>query len=106
FTGWTGTHTLNGVFIAKGPNIFHGVKLEKTNILDLTPTILKIYGIPVPEDMDGTPINDIFIDEFKERKIPVQEAKIEQPEEHDEKGLTEDEKSLIEERLRALGYIS
>jgi predicted AlkP superfamily phosphohydrolase/phosphomutase len=106
FTGWTGTHTLNGVFIAKGPNIFHGEKLEKTNILDLTPTILKIYGIPVPEDMDGTPINDIFIDEFKQRKILVQEDKIEQPEEHDEKGLTEDEKSLIEERLRALGYIS
>jgi predicted AlkP superfamily phosphohydrolase/phosphomutase len=107
FTGWTGTHTLNGVFMVKGPNIMSGVNLKKSSIMDLVPTILKIYGIPLLDDMDGRPLLEIFEKDFEDKKPRVLvKSDDELSGENEETVLTAEEKSLIEERLRALGYIS
>jgi predicted AlkP superfamily phosphohydrolase/phosphomutase len=45
---------MNGVGI-KQAHETHGAR-----IIDLAPTILYLLGIPVPYDMDGSVINDIF----------------------------------------------
>ncbi|MHA2288127.1 MAG: alkaline phosphatase family protein, partial [Promethearchaeota archaeon] len=68
FTGWTGTHTKNGLFIAKGPSIKKNHRFKKASILDILPTILKIYGIPLPAEIDGKPMNEIlrFVSHEKE----------------------------------------
>lgn len=101
FTGWTGTHKRDGVFIAKGPLIKSGYKIGKSSILDITPTILHLYGIPLPDDIDGIPIAEIFTTEFDERDV------IDTSDGGDvQGGITEEEKALIEERLKKLGYIS
>lgn len=55
-----GIHTKEGVFIAYGPDIQEGLKLEKLSLLDITPTLLYYYGIPVPKSMDGKILNNIF----------------------------------------------
>jgi len=103
-TGWSGTHTKNGVFIAKGPGIKQGYKFNSASILDVTPTILKIFGIPPPEDTDGRVLKEIFTKdaEFEKRKdfARTNDVKIQKT------GLNDEEKALIEERLRRLGYIS
>ncbi|MDH5199472.1 MAG: alkaline phosphatase family protein [Candidatus Bathyarchaeota archaeon] len=104
FTGWKGTHTMNGVFIARGPGIKPGHRLEKATILDVAPTVLRVFGIPPQREMDGRALEEIF---SEEAVFPEKEA-AEAPE-RDKKegaGLSEEEKALIEARLRRLGYIS
>ena len=46
-------HRLNGMVIVKGPQVRKGGQIEAARLIDLTPTILHIMGVPVPEDMDG-----------------------------------------------------
>ncbi|KXB03833.1 hypothetical protein AKJ45_00220 [candidate division MSBL1 archaeon SCGC-AAA261F19] len=57
--GWHGVH-FNGIFIGKGPNIRQGSRLPNMCITDLVPTILYLYGEPIPEDIDGRVLTEIF----------------------------------------------
>ncbi len=53
-----GDHRLHGIFIASGPDL----KRRKVNpkIYDIAPTILHLYGLPVPRDMDGKVLTEII----------------------------------------------
>ena len=60
----TGAHKDFGFFLAVGDGIRH-VNGEKDNLRqayseDIAPTILKYMGFPIPEDMDGKALDDIF----------------------------------------------
>jgi predicted AlkP superfamily phosphohydrolase/phosphomutase len=57
---WSGYHRLHGMFLAKGPTIKKGVRIDGARIYDVAPTILHIFGIPIPEDMDGHVLREIF----------------------------------------------
>jgi predicted AlkP superfamily phosphohydrolase/phosphomutase len=46
-------HAMDGLFILAGPNISR-VGWERASILDVTPTILALMGLPVPDDLAGT----------------------------------------------------
>jgi len=59
-SGWEGTHSLNGIFLAYGKCIKKGVKIESVKIYDVAPTILHIFGLPIPDDMDGRVLMEIF----------------------------------------------
>lgn len=60
-TAASGSHARAGVFMACGPDIKKGeAKLANLKIYDITPTILHIFGLPVPEDMDGRVLTEIF----------------------------------------------
>jgi predicted AlkP superfamily phosphohydrolase/phosphomutase len=103
-TGWSGTQTRDGIIIAKGPHIKKGHKIKDANILDLTPTILHIFGIPLQEEIDGKVLLEIF-DEQADflKRSEISEKILEKP---ISKELSEEEKALINDRLRKLGYIS
>jgi predicted AlkP superfamily phosphohydrolase/phosphomutase len=102
-SGWTGTHTRDGVFIAHGPLIEKGYHVEKASIVDVAPTILQMFGIAPGDDMDGKVLNEIF----REGVVFPKREKIGLLDEKDElEGLDDEEKALIEARLRKLGYIS
>jgi tetratricopeptide (TPR) repeat protein len=51
-------HRKYGVLVLHGPPFLKGRELEDASILDITPTILALFGLPVAEDMDGRPIID------------------------------------------------
>ncbi len=53
-------HMQNGVFVAVGPGIYKGRKIENATILDICPTILHIMGCPIPSDVDGHVLKEIF----------------------------------------------
>lgn len=54
-------HKLNGLFAAIGPDIEHSGYLgERLSLLDIAPTILHLFGLPVPLDMDGRVLDEIF----------------------------------------------
>ncbi|RZN40553.1 MAG: hypothetical protein EFT35_02780 [Methanophagales archaeon ANME-1-THS] len=59
---------LNGTFIAWGPTVKENNEIN-ANLYDITPTILHIFGIPIPTDMDGCVLKEIFTDELAMQAI-------------------------------------
>ena len=57
---YTGTHRLEGMIILKGPHIKRGYWLGRADIIDVAPTLLHILEIPIPQDMDGKVLKDVF----------------------------------------------
>jgi tetratricopeptide (TPR) repeat protein len=53
-------HREHGVFLASGPGIKKDERLYGASLLDITPSILHIFGLPVGEDMDGRVLTEIF----------------------------------------------
>jgi predicted AlkP superfamily phosphohydrolase/phosphomutase len=51
-----------GIFVAMGPKVRHNERIMglRMNVLDIAPTILSIYGIPVPAQMKGRVLSEIF----------------------------------------------
>lgn len=49
-----------GIIVVRGPNIKSGQQLHGASILDVFPTILQLFGIPVPQDGDGEVLVDLF----------------------------------------------
>lgn len=49
-----------GIFLAVGPDINNIGDIGELNVLDLAPTILSIFKIPIPEDMDGRVLKEII----------------------------------------------
>jgi predicted AlkP superfamily phosphohydrolase/phosphomutase len=103
-TGWTGTHTRNGIIIANGPHIKKGATILNSEIYDLTPTVLHLYGIPIPEDIDGK----VLLDLFDKKTDFIEKTEISGDLLVDESSviISAEDKALIEDRLRRLGYIS
>jgi len=62
-------HELFGIFLAYGSEIKKGQRVD-AKIYDIAPTILHIFGLPIPNDMDGRVLIEIFEDssEFAKRK--------------------------------------
>jgi predicted AlkP superfamily phosphohydrolase/phosphomutase/tetratricopeptide (TPR) repeat protein len=53
-------HRNVGIFCAKGPNIKKDEILYGASLLDITPTVLALFDLPIGEDMDGKPLVEIF----------------------------------------------
>jgi len=67
---YTGTHRMEGVFIAKGSSFRRTSDMLRfdprlrISLLDIAPTILQILGIPVPRYIDGLIRRDLLQGEF------------------------------------------
>ena len=53
-------HRQFGIFVAKGPGIKKDERIYGANLLDICPTLLHLFGLPVGEDMDGKVLLDIY----------------------------------------------
>jgi predicted AlkP superfamily phosphohydrolase/phosphomutase len=53
-------HALDGIFLAYGPEIDDGKKIEGVNIEDIAPTSLHLAGFAVPKEMDGWVVKEVF----------------------------------------------
>ncbi len=51
-------HREFGIFVAAGPGIRQGSSVFGATLLDITPTLLAVFGIPCGKDMDGKPLAD------------------------------------------------
>ncbi|MBC2713704.1 MAG: hypothetical protein HF978_00135 [Desulfobacteraceae bacterium] len=100
----SGTHTMSGIFLAAGSGIKNGDKVDNASIIDIAPTALHIMGEPVPVDMDGQVLKEIFKSGSVEDRQPAYEGES-MSGENDFK-FTDTEKSMIEKRLRDLGYLA
>jgi predicted AlkP superfamily phosphohydrolase/phosphomutase len=57
----SGSHRLEGIFAASGPDIKKGLVLGRDlNGWDVASTILHMHSVPIPSQMDGKVIKEIF----------------------------------------------
>jgi predicted AlkP superfamily phosphohydrolase/phosphomutase len=56
---WSSGNHPEGILIVHGKGIAHK-KLEHASLLDIAPTIMHLLGAPLPEDMDGRVLGQIF----------------------------------------------
>ena len=59
---WQAENKRAGLFMAYGPTIKQGINIDSPSILDLAPTILHLLELPVPDDIDGRVIMELFRD--------------------------------------------
>jgi predicted AlkP superfamily phosphohydrolase/phosphomutase len=114
--GISGTHRLNGMMLLWGQAASAGVQVKDAQIVDLAPTILHIMGEPVPRDMDGRVLSgalgDGYTDSWRLKDPPL--AGVTYPEATapndvastaGDPALTDEDRELIADRLRGLGYV-
>lgn len=102
---WTGTHRMNGIFIAYGRDIKRNKLIQEANILDVTPTILHILGVPIPSDIDGKVLKTIFMPNSDLARREIKRVEIDLERRQKEPIYSEHEKRELEDRLRQLGYL-
>jgi tetratricopeptide (TPR) repeat protein len=56
-------HRTQGIFAAAGPLIARDALVTGATILDITPTILRLFGLPVAADMDGRVLTSAFAED-------------------------------------------
>jgi len=103
-TLWCGTHSTEGVIAVSGPGVIKS-KIMGATLDDITPNILYLMGLPLPKDMDGKVLSDIFSNEFRVANPITWEPSVE-TKESSARALSDEEESIIEDRLKALGYLS
>tara|TARA_Y100000034_G_C6909557_1_gene423531 strand:- start:198 stop:1766 length:1569 start_codon:yes stop_codon:yes gene_type:complete len=74
-----GNHHMNGILVIKGPEIREKIILDEANIMDIAPTVLHLMEVPIPEEIDGKVLKNIFKEGSKyakERAIKDSSEKI------------------------------
>ena len=103
---WGGTHRLHGILVAKGPHFKRGAEIADARLIDFAPTLLYLLGQPVPRDMDGKVLSDLFQPEYLQShpiRYDDEEENFQTPESRGD--YSKEEAAQVEERLKALGYI-
>ena len=115
--GTTGHHRMNGILICRGPGLVEGgqriedVLEDGAAIQDLAPTILYALGQPIPWEMDGQVLLDLFVPEVRAQRPVVYTEHIAA----DANGATghegasaysEQEEAEMREMLEGLGYVT
>jgi predicted AlkP superfamily phosphohydrolase/phosphomutase len=94
----------DGLLMAIGPDIKQGHVLEGAKIEDITPTVLHLFGLEVPEDIDGKVLKGIF----REGSDPaLREVKFVKPGEfeREETRISKEEEAAMKGMLKGLGYL-
>jgi len=100
---WKGENRRLGLFVGFGPFFAQGRLEHPLRIVDLAPTLLHLYGLPVPQDMDGR----VVLEAFREgssprgREVVYESARTAQTP-LDER---ENEETEVRGRLEGLGYL-
>ncbi|MDP2315329.1 MAG: alkaline phosphatase family protein [Pseudomonadota bacterium] len=100
-SGWaSGNHEPDGLFLGWGPDFAPGTHIADANIVDILPTLFATLGVPIPDDIDGRVLHEVFARttpslwtearRFAGAAGPVRDAATDR---------------AIEERLRGLGYL-
>lgn len=109
--GPTGDHRMEGVFLASGPTVRPGSSLAPdATLLDIAPTVLRLLGVPAPDDLDGRPLLEVLDPDA----LPDLDEPIAPPGPGDSDGLPggdpdgspdpEDDEA-VKQRLADLGYL-
>ena len=102
----TGSHTLTGLILMAGPRIRPGVTLRSASVYDVAPTVLRLLGLPVAQNMKGRILDEALVTE----RLPADTGRIATYESGgpiprvEAPRMPEIDKEM-EKRLRTLGYL-
>ncbi len=80
-------HRHHGIFVMKGPNVKKDERIYGANLLDVTPTILTAFGLPIGEDMDGKALVNAFL-ETNSQDVEEKQKKDSESEHDESHGLS------------------
>lgn len=63
-------HRPQGIFLLHGPGVKRDEMIEGANLLDIAPTVLTLFGLPVGEDMEGKVLVTAFNEPPEIARIP------------------------------------
>jgi predicted AlkP superfamily phosphohydrolase/phosphomutase len=103
--GCTGNHRMRGMLALRGKGVIReGAVIDGAAIQDLAPTILYVLGVPIPGEMDGVVLNEVFTSDY----LGVREATYSDPVGRtalpEGRGYSPEEEEELVEMLRGLGY--
>ena len=100
---YSGNHRENGILAAAGPGISSGVTFEHPEHVDIAPTILQLFGLPIADDMPGRVLREAMDGErTAPRSIPTYQTELSSGGLRPTASVADEE---VEGRLRSLGYI-
>ncbi len=100
----SGDHRKEGIIVVAGDHVKKGVRVDGASIVDVTPTILYLLGLPVADDMDGRVIEAFFETPLPrpiERIASYEHGGAKKP----EAPITSPIDEEIRDQLKALGYL-
>ena len=105
------SHNMEGIFIASGPDFVKGIipppheNLEQVHIIDCAPTILHLFGLSVPNRMDGKVKKEIFTPGTEAASSDVKIDTMSTVSAKKEFYWEEEEEREVKDRLREMGYL-
>ena len=63
-------HRQYGILVMKGPGIKKDERIYGASLIDVGPTLLQLYGLPVGDDMDGRVLTEAFENPEPTKTIP------------------------------------
>jgi predicted AlkP superfamily phosphohydrolase/phosphomutase/Tfp pilus assembly protein PilF len=100
-------HRRFGALILSGDKIASGGKIDEASVYDIAPTIMALFGQPIPRSWPGTVLGQVFSPEFLEEHPVV--YRMDDPVREDNEARAQyDDPAAAEllEKLQSLGYIS
>ncbi len=99
-------HRPHGIFAMAGPHVRRDDRVYGATLLDITPTILTLFGLPVGEDMDGKVLVQAFEEPPPVERIPSWEQEPGECGMHPaEMRMDPEAAKAVIEQFVALGYI-
>ena len=96
-------HRKNGIFFAWGPDVRTGASLEGLSVVDVAPTVLHGFGLPIPERTDGRVVDELFREGSAPDSTEVTERAYSR---HSETSRNQTgDMDRVKDRLQGLGYM-
>ncbi len=103
--GITVWHRPQGIFLAAGPGFKSDALIYGARLLDVTPTVLTYFDLPVGQDMEGRVLREAFETAPEVKTIPTWES-ASQPRPAQTTPLTEADNKALLQQFVDLGYIN
>ena len=100
-------HTRFGMLVLSGRNVRPGTRLREASVYDIAPTVLALFGVPIPQSWPGTALVEALDGRFLEDH-PVRFTPQDPPRRGAPAGrtLTEGGQDDLMQKLESLGYIA
>lgn len=100
----SGSHRMEGILVLAGPAANQSRERFQGTVFDITPTLLAITGVPIPDNLDGEPLYSML------SKNTVQSVQMVQADQRsifrlNKPDLDAQELAVLEDRLQSLGYL-
>jgi predicted AlkP superfamily phosphohydrolase/phosphomutase len=100
----SGTHKMEGIFLAAGAPFRSGARLETVGLGDVLPTALHLAGVAIPDDIDGRVLSAALAPEWVAAH-PVATTAAHADADGDGNALSAGEEREMRKFLQDLGYI-